>query len=206
MKKHIILTESELKHLISECVLEYCNHNSSEEGKSTNILAALGLAASGMAGLGYTNTPDTTHQQTIMAPQTNFTTDMNNDSTISYYDYLKNKLTNRSQTKPQQQANTATTKQKPEQTKKPYTPSSHLIDFIKSYETFHDGWIDDGDGNPTTGWGFKITPELKKKFPNGMHRDKNGNTPEADAYLIKYINSSLDEFRKSTPNLNKLPQ
>ena len=51
-----------------------------------------------------------------------------------------------------------------------------------------------------------MTPELKKRFPTGMHRDKNGNTPEADAYLIEYINNNLDEFKKSTPNIDKLPQ
>jgi GH24 family phage-related lysozyme (muramidase) len=39
-----------------------------------------------------------------------------------------------------------------------------------------------------------------------MHRDKNGNTPEADAYLIEYINKNLDEFKNSTPNIDKLPQ
>lgn len=87
-----------------------------------------------------------------------------------------------------------------------YYPSNELIEFIKSYETFHDGWVDDGTGKLTTGWGFKITPELKKRFPTGMHRDKNGNTPEADAYLIEYINNNLDEFKKSTPNIDKLPQ
>lgn len=87
-----------------------------------------------------------------------------------------------------------------------YYPSNDLIEFIKSYETFHDGWVDDGTGKLTTGWGFKITPELKKRFPTGMHRDKNGNTPEADAYLIEYINNNLDEFKNSTPNIDKLPQ
>lgn len=87
-----------------------------------------------------------------------------------------------------------------------YYPSNDLIEFIKSYETFHDGWVDDGTGKLTTGWGFKITPELKKRFPTGMHHDKNGNTPEADAYLIEYINNNLDEFKKSTPNIDKLPQ
>ena len=87
-----------------------------------------------------------------------------------------------------------------------YYPSDELIEFIKSYETFHDGWVDDGTGKLTTGWGFKMTPELKKRFPTGMHRDKNGNTPEADAYLIEYINNNLDEFKKSTPNIDKLPQ
>lgn len=87
-----------------------------------------------------------------------------------------------------------------------YYPSDKLIEFIKSYETFHDGWVDDGTGKLTTGWGFKMTPELKKRFPTGMHRDKYGNTPEADAYLIEYINNNLDEFKKSTPNIDKLPQ
>ena len=87
-----------------------------------------------------------------------------------------------------------------------YYPSNDLIEFIKSYETFHDGWVDDGTGKLTTGWGFKLTPELKKCFPTGMHRDKNGNAPEADAYLIEYINNNLDEFKKSTPNIDKLPQ
>ena len=90
--------------------------------------------------------------------------------------------------------------------KQGYYPSDELIEFIKSYETFHDGWINDGQGNLTTGWGFKITPELKKRFPTGMHRDKNGNTPEADAYLIEYIKEHLDEFKNSTPNIDKLPQ
>lgn len=46
-----------------------------------------------------------------------------------------------------------------------YTPSKELLDSLKNYEGWHEGWKDDGKGNLTTGWGFKQTPELKKKIP-----------------------------------------
>jgi len=202
MKKTIFLTESDLKHLISECVLEYCTHNRVEEGKTGNILTALGLVAGGITGLGYTDTPNTKQQQ-IIPPQTMYQMDKspkNNDSTINYYDYVKNQITNRFK-----QTDNNPKQEKP-QIQREYYPSDNVINFIKSYESFHEGWIDDGDGNLTTGWGFKMTPELKKRFPTGMHRDKNGNTPEADAYLKEYINNNLGLFKKYTPNLDKLPQ
>lgn len=206
MRKRIVLTESELKQFISECVLEYCTHNIVEEGKTANILTALGLAAGGMVGLGHTDIPNTEQHQTIIPPQTMYRIDkqQNDGSTINYYDYVKNQMTNRFK-QPQQQTDNNPKQEKPH-VKKGYYPSDNVINFIKSYESFHEGWIDDGDDNLTTGWGFKMTPKLKKRFPKGMHRDKNGNTPEADAYLKEYINIILESFKKYTPNLDKLPQ
>lgn len=32
-----------------------------------------------------------------------------------------------------------------------YTPSKELLDSLKSYEGWHEGWKDDGKGNLTTG-------------------------------------------------------
>ena len=58
-----------------------------------------------------------------------------------------------------------------------YTPSEEVVDSIKKFEGWHQGWKDDGKGNLTTGWGFKQTPELKRQFPKGMTR------AQADKYL-----------------------
>lgn len=171
MKKRIILTETDIRNLVRESILEYCKHPNIDEGKRANLLAALGLAAGSIAGINYL--PTNPHPQEKVQ-QTKELSATDNTNTINYVN--------------------------------DYYPSDELIEFIKSYETFHDGWKDDGTGKLTTGWGFKMTPELKKRFPTGMHRDKNGNTPEADAYLIEYINNNLDEFKKSTPNIDKLPQ
>ena len=38
-----------------------------------------------------------------------------------------------------------------------YTPSEEAIKKLKEYEGWHKGWQDDGKGNLTTGWGFKMT-------------------------------------------------
>ena len=173
MKKRIILTESDIKNIVKECVFEYCKRSNIDEGKRANHLAALGLAAGSIAGIHY-NPTNIQPQDKIEQIQTIGNKDDNTDT----INYINNE----------------------------YYPSDDLIEFIKSHETFHDGWKDDGSGNLTTGWGFKITPELKRRFPTGMHRNENGNTPEADVYLIEYINKNLPEFKKSTPNLNRLPQ
>lgn len=171
MKKRIILTETDIRYLVRESLLEYCRQSDINENKTVKTLAALGLGIGSIAGINYIPT-DMNHHKKIQPMRV--TNDDNNNDTINYVN--------------------------------DYYPSDELIEFIKSYETFHDGWVDDGTGKLTTGWGFKMTPELKKRFPTGMHRDKYGNTPEADAYLIEYINKNLDEFKKSTPNIDKLPQ
>ena len=75
-----------------------------------------------------------------------------------------------------------------------YKPSQHLLEQIKSYEGWHEGWVDDGKGNPTTGWGYKITPSLKKAFPHGMTK------PQADRYFIETaIPERVRDFRQSVP-------
>ena len=195
MKKRIILTESDIIGLVKKSLLEYCKQSNLDEGKAANILTALGLAAGGVAGLNNT----LSHRQQDININPTQTVSANKASqdkngTVDYDAIRKNCF---KQNRQQQDS---------VKTAKGYYPSDDLIEFIKAYETFHDGWIDDGNGNLTTGWGFKETPELKKRFPTGMHRDENGNTPEADAYLIEYIGNHLDEFKKSTPNIDKLPQ
>ena len=149
MKKRIILTETDIRDLVKESLLEYCRQSDINENKTAKTLAALGLGIGSIAGINYIPT-DMNHHEKIQPIRV--TNDDNNNDTISYVN--------------------------------DYYPSDELIEFIKSYETFHDGWVDDGTGRLTTGWGFKMTPELKKRFPTGMHRDKYGNTPEADAYLL----------------------
>ncbi len=179
MKRTIILTENDIRNIVFECVYEYYKQNSINEGKTAKLLTALGLTAGSIAGINYT--PSNMHKQDKIQQVQNISgTTKNNDAdTINYNDINLNKG---------------------------YYPSDDLIEFIKSYETFHDGWQDDGTGILTTGWGFKMTPELKKRFPKGMHRDKNGNTPEADAYLKEYIDKNIGLFRKYTPNIDRLPQ
>lgn len=179
MKKTIILTESDIKNIVLECVSEYYKQNTVNEGKTANLFAALGLTVGSIAGINY-NPPNIQNQDKIQQVQNISDTAKNNNAdTINYNDINLNNG---------------------------YYPSDDLIEFIKSYETFHDGWKDDGTGILTTGWGFKITPELKRRFPTGMHRDKNGNTPEADAYLKEYIDNNIGLFRKYTPNIDRLPQ
>ena len=172
MKKKVILTESDIRNLVVESLLEYYAQNGTDENKTTNLVAALLATGGSMFGINCpVNTPSQEKTQQVNIASES---DIDNSNTAHYT--------------------------------KEYYPSDKLIDFIKSYETFHEGWIDDGSGNLTTGWGFKITPELKKRYPTGMHRDKHGNTPEADAYLIEYINNHLELFKRCTPNLDKLPQ
>ncbi len=82
-----------------------------------------------------------------------------------------------------------------------YTPSKELLDSLKNYEGWHEGWKDDGKGNLTTGWGFKQTPELKRRFPKGMTRQ------QAEDYLVsEAIPDRLSRFQSLTPNFDKLNQ
>lgn len=82
-----------------------------------------------------------------------------------------------------------------------YTPSEEAIKKLKEYEGWHEGWQDDGKGNLTTGWGFKITPELKKQYPNGMSRQ------QADEYLVNVaIPERVDALLRSVPNADRYNQ
>ena len=83
-----------------------------------------------------------------------------------------------------------------------YYPTQATIDNIKENEGWHQGWqTRAGDPNPTTGWGFKQTPELKKRFPNGMTRE------QADKYLIEEaIPQRIVLFEQATPRFNTYNQ
>lgn len=93
-------------------------------------------------------------------------------------------------------------KAKPEQISlSDYKPSDEILDYIKKAEGWHQGWKNDGKGNPTTGWGFKVTKELKKKYPNGMTKE------QADKYFLEVaIPKRIDEFRKAMPDQQKYTQ
>lgn len=87
------------------------------------------------------------------------------------------------------------------QPNQPYFPSDEILNYIKSTEAFHDGWKKDGNGNPTTGWGFIQTDELKRRFPNGMTRQ------QADDYFInEAIPYRVQRLQELTPNWDKLNQ
>ena len=83
-----------------------------------------------------------------------------------------------------------------------YYPTQATIDNIKENEGWHQGWqTRAGDPNPTTGWGFKQTPELKKRFPNGMTKQ------QADKYLIEEaIPQRIVLFEQATPRFNTYNQ
>lgn len=190
MEKVVILTESDIMQIVKNSIVECYMLESNDEGKVANSLAALSLIAGGVVGFGnnqhannkHTDVTNRQNKEVFNTPKQEIPKD-----TVNYNDKIETVAVDNKVTEP-------------------YYPSDNLIDFIKSYETFHEGWKNDGFGNPTTGWGFKITPELKRRFPNGMHRDENGNTPEADSYIFEYIDKHMDEFRRMTPNLDSLPQ
>ena len=82
-----------------------------------------------------------------------------------------------------------------------FYPSEDILNYIKSAEGWHQGWKNDGKGNKTTGWGFKITPELRKKFPNGMTKK------QADDYFSDIaIPKRVNEFIKAVPNIESYTQ
>lgn len=93
---------------------------------------------------------------------------------------------------PQQQTNTFS---------QLYTPSDSILTQIKQFEGWHQGWQKDPKGLPTTGWGFLQTPQLKKRFPNGMTK------PQADNYFYgEIIPSMTTTFRDSVPNITHYNQ
>lgn len=82
-----------------------------------------------------------------------------------------------------------------------YYPSDEILEYIKNTEGWHQGWVDDGKGNLTTGWGFKITKELKRKYPNGMTKE------QANTYFKEVaIPERVKDFKESVPNINKYSQ
>lgn len=84
---------------------------------------------------------------------------------------------------------------------KDYYPSDEILEYIKQAEGWHEGWKNDGKGNPTTGWGFKITKKLKKRFPRGMSKK------QADKYFAEEaIPERVELFKKAVPNINSYSQ
>lgn len=104
----------------------------------------------------------------------------------------RQQTTPKPQPKPQEQ---------PQQYVKNYTPSDSILTQIKQFEGWHQGWQKDPKGLPTTGWGFLQTPQLKRRFPNGMTR------PQADNYFYNEIIPSMtNTFRNSVPNITHYNQ
>jgi len=84
---------------------------------------------------------------------------------------------------------------------KDFYPSEDILDYIKSAEGWHQGWKNDGKGHKTTGWGFKITPLLKKNYPNGMTKE------QADKYFFHTaIPMRVKEFVEAVPNIEQYTQ
>lgn len=84
---------------------------------------------------------------------------------------------------------------------KNFFPSDDILNYIKSAEGWHQGWKNDGKGNKTTGWGFKITPLLKKNYPNGMTKE------QADKYFLHTaIPMRVKEFIEAVPNIDQYTQ
>ena len=79
-----------------------------------------------------------------------------------------------------------------------WTPSKNILNKIKEFESWHQGWVDTKDGHFTTGWGFVQTPELKRKYPNGMTRQ------QADAYFNQLIPQMATRLAQLTPNWDRL--
>lgn len=81
-----------------------------------------------------------------------------------------------------------------------YKPSQNILDYIKSTEAFKGNWYKDGNGIWTIGYGFKETPELRRRFANGMTRQ------QADEYFNTIISQNIDSLQRNTPNFDKLNQ
>lgn len=82
-----------------------------------------------------------------------------------------------------------------------YVPSPEILEYIKQAEGWHEGWKNDGKNNPTTGWGFKQTKDLKTQYPNGMTRD------QADKYFIEVaVPERVSRIQALTPNWESLNQ
>lgn len=76
-----------------------------------------------------------------------------------------------------------------------YEPSAMILKKIKEFEGFHNGWEDDTNGYPTTGWGFKETKQLKRDYPKGMTKT------EADEYFLNVaIPERVQQFRRCMKN------
>lgn len=227
MEQIITLTENDIRNMVLEAVIGLESQYEINEGKWGQRLgaAAIGtmLAGGAIGGSHIGNDFDLTwddmrlNTPRIEAPESNYSPDVydiNGDGSISYDERVASGPISRFKKGQQQQTQkepvSRLQKQNVQHKNRDFEASSDLINYIKTYETFHDGWIDDGAGYLTTGWGFKQTPELKKKWPNGLHqtKDKNGNLscPEADAYLLHYIDSTTDDFISKTPNIKMLPQ
>lgn len=72
-----------------------------------------------------------------------------------------------------------------------YEPSTEMLKKIKKFEGFHNGWVEDTNGYPTTGWGFKETRQLKRDYPKGMTKT------EADEYFLNVaIPERVQQFRR----------
>lgn len=82
-----------------------------------------------------------------------------------------------------------------------YYPSDEILKFIKKSEGWHKGWVSDAKGIQTTGWGFRYTDELKRKYPDGMSKE------QANKYFDDVaIPERVKVFKKSVPNLDKYTQ
>lgn len=81
-----------------------------------------------------------------------------------------------------------------------YNPSQDILDYIKAAEAFKSNWYKDGNDIWTIGYGFKETPELRKKFANGMTRQ------QADQYFNKIIQETAGTLKRNTPNFDRLNQ
>lgn len=221
--KHIIyLNENYIRNIVAEAIIDLYNEQMLNEGKwgqrlSTAALAAL-MAGGAIGGASKLSDRigdmsfndlrlDVPHAE---APQQTYNPnviDINGDGNITRDEYVVSGYKNKhdidnhiNDKKPVSRLQKDNVKNK----KRDFEASADLIQYIKDYETFHDGWKDDGAGYLTTGWGFKQTPELLKRWPNGLNKDTD--VAKADAYLLHYIDSTTNDFISKTPNVKMLPQ
>lgn len=221
MRQIIKLTESDIHNMVLEAINEFYNNPELYESKWGNrALLGTMMAGSLLGGVKMDgkfndismddirlNVPRFEREPSTYTPNV---IDINGDGKLTQDEYSVSDYINKIKKDDKKQPVSRLKKDNVKHKQRDFEASSDLINYIKSYETFHDGWKDDGLGNPTTGWGFKQTPELLKKWPNGLHqtKDENGklSCPEADAYLLHYIDSTTDEFIRKTPNVKMLPQ
>lgn len=176
MKKTIVLNENDIRRIVEDAVISICNEELVNEGKWGN---RLGTAATIAGMIGAINAGGR-----MNAPKIE-----NNGAEDT--DKVESVAQNRMDIN--------------------YYPSQSILDKIKEFEGWHGGfdkngnpkpgWQNDGKGNPTTGWGFKIDNILKKEYPQGMTMQ------QADNYFINTaIPERVQQFRKSVPNINKYNQ
>lgn len=81
-----------------------------------------------------------------------------------------------------------------------YKPTEEIKNYIKQKEAFRPNWYQDGNGYWTIGYGFKDTPELRRKYPKSMSKE------QADQLFDEMLPQYVNALKRSTPRFNSYNQ